>query len=1162
MSAYLPADEKDNISIYDLSRRDPHASVVHGARRAQASQMPACADAPMRVGIHTARNHVLCMEVTSEHSHLFLGLADGTVETYDLDRFHVSPYRIPNLWWNEEEILRRSNVPQAPSRLHIPLMIDIQTHPRDCNILLLCYEGGAVLYSLRDSHAMSTYQLRLLPGAPGPHADAPMEEIWSERMCPATSIAWSPCGEMFAMGHENGALSIWSIKDEDKPLLVRTLDEIDIDRPVAPEDLSTQSMGPREPIFKLTWSGFPAQGWYEYGAQAASAWTGSGAAPTEPTSSNAASSSTPTSESASSRGTILTVMGGTPVRQSAACLYAFHLPPPPAAGLFSTSSNYEAQAKAKAAQRAALMPTHTTVYRTTGTVEDYCLLPRLNPHYRGTFDPYGILVLVGPDGSLPTIAAQSTQRGIEAYTFPPRRSEPAYDRLGLPLPLQLAGRGTVLGCTVATVPLAQYRRWVQAAPVGAIGSIKPDEFMGGWATPNLQGGATLAHAPAFARQGQPRLLVTWHLDGTVRMHDVSPHLLLLGESDPRRGVLLHEPFPVPLPHLTLSVRDMIMHPTMIGMPALEPLQRFPMQMQIEHVQVAWDAMECIVSLTTGHVVHLTMGTGVLAGQMHALALSDKTEGPSASIGLSDGESANGPLPEFTSMETICDFASAGFQPHTVLHVLPGPATCHALSDTGLYAAANGGMLVVADCRSQDIVIRSGFGHADFFSRQIGAREAKIIEAEAQSEIAWLTFAVCRTRSDPVLALRLLVGRVNGYVTVWTFERSSLEQWMGFRSDAVSLALPTHARIVHAQVVGVAGNVASTNEASVQRAAMEQTSPDTAESMRDFYMLLVATTQGAVLMDQVTGSRISHVEWPDPVHSAHIVEKQGAKTLVAVASNSIFASSLPRFDTTHRVQRHVPPSQEVVTTAPQVCIEDQGFFFEVASGHQLRVWSTFASLPHAERPTVHLFTPRSLPLAPGAGAGGYIASVAGWLGTSAGQSLSQAAQTDAVLAGSRRPAAPTLPPRMTWEKQSVPDPPANASGPPSSSSTPRGSVSGAAGAPSSAWALPSLPSLSGTRSSVSTPPVPPPADPEAAANGWWFEGYTKQLANFTNNSVRSQAHVNMQLLHKRDELLATLDEGMTSLERGAKDFFKQYVLSHTNAPQNTQCRPQSRCERQT
>ena len=68
----------------------------------------------------------------------------------------------------------------------------------------------------------------------------------------------------------------------------------------------------------------------------------------------------------------------------------------------------------------------------------------------------------------------------------------------------------------------------------------------------------------------------------------------------------------------------------------------------------------------------------------------------------------------------------------------------ALSDVGLFATAYGGILVVADCHTQDIVVRSGTGHADYFSRQLGAQDERLIKAEAHSEIMWLTFTVCRT----------------------------------------------------------------------------------------------------------------------------------------------------------------------------------------------------------------------------------------------------------------------------------------------------------------------------------------------------------------------------------------------------------------------------------
>lgn len=635
-------DEKDNLSIYDLSRKDPHASAVHSLPRSGSTP-----DVPLRVGIHSARNTVLCAEVTSGHSHLFLGLADGTVEVYDLERFCSAPYRIPNLWWNEEEILRRSNVPNAPSRLHIPLIIDIQTHPRDLNILLLCYEGGAILFSLRDSSALRTYQLRLLPGAPGPCADDPLEVIWSERLCSATSVAWHPEGEMFAMGHENGAISFWRIKDEDKPVMVRTLDNVDIERPVPPDEIPKHSLGPREPIFKLAWSGFPAQGWYEYGAQAASAWRGSTA-----TSDPKADAASRVQTAAS--GTVLTVMGGTAAAQSSACLTVYQLPPLPTSSVFSGAGG-EPAARQRQELHDALLPEQVTVYKLSSTVEDFCLLPKINPHYHGTFDPYGVVILVGPDPSLPAIAAQSTHRGLEAYSFPPQRGIGTYQRLHLPLPLMLAGRGTVLGCRVATVPLQQYRRLTQHAEHDAVGSIKQDEPMGGLARPNVKGGA-LQHALAIARQGRPRFLVTWHLDGTVRFHDISPHLLLLGDEDPRRGPILTMPFPAPLPHLTVRVRQCIMHPTMIGAPALEPIQRFPMQLQIANVYVAWEALECAIELSTGHVVHMALGGGSFATGAANTSLSQAMENVHIDQGTPDCS-----VPEFTPMDAISDMSSLGFQ---------------------------------------------------------------------------------------------------------------------------------------------------------------------------------------------------------------------------------------------------------------------------------------------------------------------------------------------------------------------------------------------------------------------------------------------------------------------------------------------------------------------
>lgn len=470
----------------------------------------------------------------------------------------------------------------------------------------------------------------------------------------------------------------------------------------------------------------------------------------------------------------------------------------------------------------------------------------------------------------------------------------------------------------------------------------------------------------------------------------------------------------------------------------------------------------------------------------------------------------------------------------MMHVLPGRPTCQAISDVGLWAMATEGLLVVADMHKHDIVVRCGFGAADFYSRQLGAQEAKIVEAEGRSAIDWLKFSVCRTAADPMLALRLLVGYADGAVTVWTFERSSLDSWFAFRGDAVHLK--ARGKCVFAAVFDGSGEEASAVEGSVQRAIIEQEGAGSG-GVHDTQYLLVVYQHQAVLQDQITGARISHTEWPDPVLGAGIVHLQGAKVLLSVAANSLFVTSLPRMDTTHRLQRHVAPSQEMLTQPPQVCVERQGHVFELDFGRQLRVWTATALMPHGEMPNLFLFTPRTLPLAPGAGATGYVASVAGWLGAAAGQSLSQGAQIDAILGGPKRPPVPRLPPRMTPERPAVP------------------SVAAQAASAASAWWYPAA----GTATPSATEPPPATSSRASVSSaagseaesgmGSWLGSYSKQISDFTNNSMRSQAHMNMALLHRRDELLSTLDEGVTSLERSAKEFFKSCVAVTDHSTRN-------------
>lgn len=60
------------------------------------------------------------VETTPSLSHIFIACQDGSVDTFDVDRGVVAPYRIKNLWIEQDELLRRSGVPNAPSKKRIP----------------------------------------------------------------------------------------------------------------------------------------------------------------------------------------------------------------------------------------------------------------------------------------------------------------------------------------------------------------------------------------------------------------------------------------------------------------------------------------------------------------------------------------------------------------------------------------------------------------------------------------------------------------------------------------------------------------------------------------------------------------------------------------------------------------------------------------------------------------------------------------------------------------------------------------------------------------------------------------------------------------------------------------------------------------------------------
>ncbi len=103
------------------------------------------------------------------------------------------------------------------------------------------------------------------------------------------------------MGHEDGCISFWHIRDDDKPIMVRTLDSLDIEKPVSDPALLELHRPPREPIFKLTWSAFPEKSWMDMASESAASWQ---------TQQRQRKTSSIDATTESIKGTVLTVLGG------------------------------------------------------------------------------------------------------------------------------------------------------------------------------------------------------------------------------------------------------------------------------------------------------------------------------------------------------------------------------------------------------------------------------------------------------------------------------------------------------------------------------------------------------------------------------------------------------------------------------------------------------------------------------------------------------------------------------------------------------------------------------------------------------------------------------------------------------------------------------------
>ncbi|KMP08033.1 hypothetical protein CIRG_07714 [Coccidioides immitis RMSCC 2394] len=132
----------------------------------------------------------------------FIGLQNGEVVAYDLDRWAPAPFKLPNFW------------KERNPRARVLPIVSLAFHPRDIGTLLIGYADGAVIFSVKQNKPVKYFQFELPPGAPGGSSDpSSLRDIRRPRI---TKAIWHPTGTFILTAHDDSSLVFWDPKD-DKP---------------------------------------------------------------------------------------------------------------------------------------------------------------------------------------------------------------------------------------------------------------------------------------------------------------------------------------------------------------------------------------------------------------------------------------------------------------------------------------------------------------------------------------------------------------------------------------------------------------------------------------------------------------------------------------------------------------------------------------------------------------------------------------------------------------------------------------------------------------------------------------------------------------------------------------------------------------------------------
>lgn len=296
------------------------------------------------IASYSPPSHITTLLTDPVLDYALLGLQNGEIVSYDMDREGVAPFRISNLWRE-----------QNPRTRMMPVT-SMAFHPRDIGSLLIGYSEGAVIFSFQSNKATKFFRYEVPAGALG--GDSDPASASRARVPRFTQAVWHPTGTFIVTGHEDSSLVVWDPKDGRK-ILARTLQATNVDLPGSSATTQSRSstFAVKEPLFKIAWCA---------------------------------------KENPDDTG--LLIAGGAFTNNPDKGMTFMDLGPTPN---YTTSSWQILSDHFEKPKRQLLLPTPPFA-----EVVDFCLIPRQSPYFAGSQDPIAVIALLA-SGAIITLSFPS-----------------------------------------------------------------------------------------------------------------------------------------------------------------------------------------------------------------------------------------------------------------------------------------------------------------------------------------------------------------------------------------------------------------------------------------------------------------------------------------------------------------------------------------------------------------------------------------------------------------------------------------------------------------------------------------------------------------------------------------------------------------------------------